>query len=97
MATIRILIADDDPQERELLKKISYSRQDINIVGISRNGRQCLDMTLRLKPHVILMDAGMPVMDGFEATQKINQAVPDAMIIMLCEEADPASLRQRCY
>jgi DNA-binding NarL/FixJ family response regulator len=70
----RILICDDRPEYRELVKLVLGREPDIEIVGEAGNGREGVDEALRLRPHVVLMDLNMPELTGLEATRRIGKA-----------------------
>ncbi|MDR1174292.1 MAG: response regulator transcription factor [Treponema sp.] len=81
---LRILLADDQILFAESLKTfLNNYAEDMNIVGIARNGKEALDMSMELKPDIILMDIRMPIMDGVEAVQAIKPKFPDIKIVML--------------
>lgn len=65
-----ILVVDDDPFMRQLLRKI-MEKEGYQVVEAS-NGEQGLEAYQRLKPHVVLLDALMPVMDGFTCCTKLQ-------------------------
>jgi DNA-binding NarL/FixJ family response regulator len=72
--TIRVLIADDERLVRTGLRMILESEPDIEVVGEAGNGRDALDEARRVRPHVILMDVRMPVLDGLAATAELADA-----------------------
>jgi DNA-binding NarL/FixJ family response regulator len=81
---LRILLADDQILFAESLKTfLNNYAEDMNIVGIARNGKEALDMAMELTPDIILMDIRMPIMDGVEAVQAIKPKFPDIKIVML--------------
>lgn len=82
MATRRILIADDDPLLRALLvHRLSGDGYD---VSTAENGAQALSAIADLQPDLIVLDALMPVMDGFEVLRRLKaEALTDAPVIML--------------
>lgn len=88
MKKIRALLVDDHHLFREGLAKLLDNQSDFEVVGEAANGQEALAEARRLKPDLILMDVGMPVCDGLEATQAIKQELPEAIIVMLtvCDE-----------
>lgn len=81
---IKVLIVDDQRLTRISLKTtISTAKDRILLVGEAEEGREAIAMAERLRPDVVLMDIGMPIMDGIRATQEIRQKVPNMKIVML--------------
>lgn len=80
---IRILLVDDSRLMRVSLKTTLSQAADIEIVGEAEEGRQGVELAGQLKPDVILMDIGMPIMDGIKATQLIRDKQLAARVIML--------------
>jgi DNA-binding NarL/FixJ family response regulator len=79
---VRVLIADDEPLFAEMVDAILRA-DGIDVVGRARDGKQAVDLTLALAPHVTLMDISMPVQDGIEATRQIRANAPTACVIVL--------------
>ena len=71
MMPVRILIADDNKEYSELLSALISLNDDIEVVGIAKNGTQTVEMLLQTKPDVLLLDIVMPEMDGLEVLRKI--------------------------
>lgn len=80
---IRILIVEDHELARYGLSMALSEKEGIEIVGEAENGQQGVDLALKEKPDVILMDIGMPVLDGIATTQQIKAAWPESRVIML--------------
>lgn len=79
---ITLLIADDHPMVRAGLKSM-LSDSRIKIVGEASSGREALEMVMKLKPKVVLMDIRMPDMDGIQALEAIKAAKLDTRVIMV--------------
>lgn len=83
MKKIRVIIADDHTLVREGLCKILSTEESIEVVGEAANGRQAVELALRTKPDVILMDINMPETNGVEATRIIKGQMPGVGVIAL--------------
>lgn len=83
MKKINVLIADDHALVREGLCKILSTEERIFVAGEAENGRQAVDLALKIKPDVILMDINMPVTNGIEATKIIKNELPEVGVIAL--------------
>jgi DNA-binding NarL/FixJ family response regulator len=81
-----ILIADDHTLVAEACKKLL--EPEYEIVGIVSDGRALVQMATELRPHVVLIDIGMPILNGLDAGQQIKEAVPAIKVIYLTMNAD---------
>ncbi len=80
---VRVLIADDDPIVRELIRKILTRRPDFQILGEAVDGQETLRRIGQLRPDVLLLDLLMPRLQGLEALHAIAKGnVPVAVIIL---------------
>ena len=68
---IRVLIADDQAAVRGGFAALIDAQESMQIVGEAANGREAVDLSGRVLPHVVLMDIRMPVLDGLQATRLI--------------------------
>ena len=80
---IRVLIVDDHPIVRSGVRMLLEVEPDIVVTGEAVDGIQAIAKTRDLKPDVVLMDIGMPGMDGLEATKQIKAQWPDIAILVL--------------
>jgi len=85
---IRVLIADDHCLFVEGLNMI-LNRDGIQVVGSALTGRQTIDLTSKLKPHVVLLDIRMPDMDGLQALAAIKASCPETSVIILTSYNTP--------
>jgi len=92
MATRRLLIVDDVSQVRADLRTLLPLAGDIEIVGEAANGLEAVRQTDALHPDVVLMDLGMPIMNGYEATRQIKGRSPACRVIALTIHSYPEAV-----
>ena len=83
VASIRVMIVDDNAAVREGLESILSANADMTVVATALNGEQAVDGVATHAPDVVLMDSQMPVMDGVEATRRIKEASPGVKVLFL--------------
>lgn len=83
LETISILVAEDHHITRTGLRLTLQQRPEFRVVGEVADGRSAVSMALDLHPQVVLMDIGLPEIDGIEATWQIKSALPASRVIML--------------
>lgn len=89
----RILLVDDHRLVREGLRR-TLEDAGFTVVGEADNGADGLAMAEELRPHVVVMDVSMPVVDGITATRRMRSRVPDARVVVLTMHADSDLLEQ---
>jgi DNA-binding NarL/FixJ family response regulator len=82
---VKVLVVEDHALTRMGLKTALNKTSDISVIGEAANGEEAVSAAQNLKPDVILMDVGMPVMDGIQATKKILADNPASRVIMLTQ------------
>lgn len=88
MTKIRVLLADDHAIVREGLRALLDEEGDIEVVGQAADGRDAVDQAQHLEPDVVVMDIGMPRLNGVEATRRILETNPDTRILILSQHQD---------
>jgi len=79
----KVLIADDHSTFSEGLQRVLSEEQDIQVVGVARNGEQAITMAKELHPDIVIMDIAMPVINGIEATRQIKEILPTTAVLVL--------------
>ena len=79
---IRVLLVDDSPTFRATLMGVLDAHPDFGVLGSAFDGEQALDLVLRLKPDLVLMDLVMPRLGGIEATRQIMRVAPCPIVLL---------------
>jgi two-component system response regulator NreC len=88
MKKLRILLADDHVVMRTGLRALLERQPNLEVVGETENGRETVALATSLLPDVLVMDVGMPVLNGIEATQTIVSQCPTIAVVILSMHAD---------
>ena len=83
-----VLIVDDSPTLRHLIRTILNADPELNVIGEARNGEEAVSMVARLRPDVVTMDIQMPTMDGYEAIRRIMSENPVPIVVLTSTESD---------
>jgi diguanylate cyclase (GGDEF)-like protein len=78
---LRLLICDDAPETRTLVRTMLSGHPEIEIVGEAANGGEAIAKALELTPDVVVMDVAMPHMNGIEATRRLREMAPDIRVV----------------
>jgi DNA-binding NarL/FixJ family response regulator len=80
---LRILIADDHEVARQGIRSLLESHAEWEVCGEARDGREAVEYASKLKPDVLLLDIGMPNLNGLDAARQILATTPEARILIL--------------
>jgi DNA-binding NarL/FixJ family response regulator len=86
-ASVRLLIAEDEDMFAELIE-VLVSQDGIELVGRARDGREAVELAERLQPDVVVMDIGMPLLDGLEATRRVAKRDPRVRVVIFTSSDD---------
>jgi DNA-binding NarL/FixJ family response regulator len=85
---IKIVVADDHPMVRDGLRTLFDSFPDTEMISEAATGREAVRAAVVEKPDVLIMDLGMPDMDGFAATAEIVRVAPQVAVLVLTMSDD---------
>ena len=88
MSRIQVLLADDHAVVRKGLRFLLERDENIEVVGEAANGRETVELFQKLKPGVVIIDIGMPQLNGIDATAHIVRIVPSTGVIILSMHSD---------
>jgi len=88
MRTIRILLADDHQLMRSGIRLMLERESDLTVVGEASDGREAVSLAKTLKPDAVVMDIGMPNLNGIEAAHQITQENPEMAIVIVSMHSD---------
>ena len=90
----RILIVDDHELVRRGVRSLLAARSDFEVCGEAVDGRDGVDKAQQLKPDVVVMDVGMPNLNGFDATRLIRNAFPGIGVLILSQDESPETVKE---
>lgn len=91
MKKIKVMLADDNDQIRESVKKLLELDNEIDLVAEAANGREVIEKIPNVEPEVVVMDINMPEMDGLEACNYISENFGQVAVIIISVEDEPQS------
>ena len=88
---LRVLIADDSPVARQLLRELIDAQPDMMVVGVAATARETIDQVHRLRPDLVTLDPSMRAGDGIRAAQHIMAQRPTPIAVITAAPVDPGS------
>lgn len=88
MQKIQLMLVDDFKQWRATLRSILKSMEDVRVVGEAGDALEAIQKASELLPDVVLLDIGLPMVNGIEAVPRIRRASPASKIVFLSQEQD---------
>jgi two-component system chemotaxis response regulator CheB len=82
VSEVRVLLVDDSPTVRAVMRRILIGSGGIEVVGEAGNGLEAVEAALKLRPEAIVMDLDMPGVDGYVATERIMVQCPVPVVVV---------------
>lgn len=95
LTTCRLVVVDDIPEVRYLLKMLLAIEPSCTVVGEASNGREAIEVVEALQPEVVVLDLEMPIMDGWHALPQLRRVSPTTHIIVFSSRPIDARLEKR--
>jgi two-component system, NarL family, response regulator NreC len=94
VAKLRIVLGDDHTLMRQGLRKILEERREWEVVAEAGDGREAVRQAIALRPDVMVLDIGMPLLNGIESTRQIVRRHPEIRVLILSMHSDEAYITQ---
>jgi len=92
--SVRILLADDHQMVREGVRALIEALDGYEVVGEAGNGRTAVSLAAELKPDVLVIDVGMPDLNGIDATKQVTESTPGVKVVALSMLSDGRYVRR---
>jgi DNA-binding NarL/FixJ family response regulator len=89
MHLFRTLVVDDVGDFRRILRSMLEERTDCEVVGEASDGLQAVVKAEQLQPDLVLLDLGLPTMNGIEVARRIRKLSPNSKILFVTQNASP--------
>jgi two-component system nitrate/nitrite response regulator NarL len=94
ITSVRILLIEDFAPFLKLTRSILADKPGLQIIAEALDGRDGVQKATELKPDLILLDIGLPKMNGIEAARQIRKLVPDSKILFVSQESSPDIIQE---
>jgi DNA-binding NarL/FixJ family response regulator len=86
-SAIRILVVDDHSLFRQFVVELLGKKPELQVVGEASDGLETLQKAVELRPDLILLDIGLPSLNGLKVARQMRSLVPESIIIFLTQES----------
>ena len=93
-ARLRVLLVEDDETFVEAVKAVLVPDERFDVVGVAHDGQRAVELSEELSPDLVLVDIGLPGIDGVEATRAIRKRSPASRVVMLTGRTDRADIER---
>ena len=88
MSPVRTLVVEDHPRFKQLLLS-ALEKMGCQIIGQAADGLEAVQMAQELKPDLILLDLGLPKLNGIEVLKRIHELSPDSKVLVVTQDSSP--------
>jgi DNA-binding NarL/FixJ family response regulator len=93
-SSVGILLVDDFKPYRDFVTSLVADSPDLRIVGEASDGLEAIERAQQLKPDMVLMDMGLPKLNGLTAARRICESAPSAKIVFLTQETSAEVVKE---
>ena len=92
--SVRILVVDDFEAMRRTVSSMLLMKPELQVVGEASDGLEAVQKTVELKPDLILLDIGLPLLNGMDAARQILEVAPESKIIFVSQETSAEMVQE---
>jgi DNA-binding NarL/FixJ family response regulator len=96
VSTVRVLVVDDYEPFRRLVCSTLKQRPDLQVIGEASNGLDAVEKAEEMLPDLIVLDLGLPALNGLEAARRIRKLSPESKILFVTQESS-ADVMQEAF
>src|SRR5258705_8509817 len=94
MSLMRVLVVEDFAPFLQVIRSTLAERPDVQVIGEVADGLEGVQRTELLEPDLVLLDIGLPTLNGIEAARQIRKLAPKSKIIFLSQESSPEVVQE---
>jgi DNA-binding NarL/FixJ family response regulator len=94
MSSVRVLVVEDFAPFCRFICSTLRTRQDLDVICEVSDGREAVQKAEELRPDLILLDIGLPTLNGIEAARQIRKLAPESKIIFVSQENSPEIVQE---
>ena len=94
MSSLRVLVVEDFAPFRQFICSTLAKKPDLQVICEASDGLEAVQKAEELRPDLILLDIGLPTLNGIEAARRIRKLSPESKIIFLTQESSPDVVQQ---
>jgi DNA-binding NarL/FixJ family response regulator len=94
MSSVRVLVVEDFAPFRQFIRSTLVERADLQVICEVADGLEAVQKAEELRPDLILLDIGLPTLNGIEAARQIRKLAPESKIIFLTQESSADVMQQ---
>jgi len=94
MSSMRVLVVEDFAPFWQVIRSLLAERPDVQVIGEVTDGVEAVQKVELLRPDLVLLDIGLPTLNGIEAARRIRKLAPKSKIIFLSQESSPEVVQE---
>ena len=94
MEPVRVIVVDDSREFRDLVISIVHRRPELRVIAEACNGEEAVQKIQKLCPDLVLLDLGLPILNGLQVARTIGKKAPQSKIVFISQESSPEVIHE---